>query len=130
MDLTSIRKQINNYQTVEAFCDDIRLIWKNCYTFNASTADVVSWAQTLSDTAEELIEEHLGAEFRVKVSKTKRKSLVNVNPPVDNTIMKDNDDKELNTSVVKKMKHSFRQVIKEFTNLEHADVFMYPVDSE
>ncbi len=55
MYLTLIRDNIAKYPTVNEFVSDVRLIWSNCKDYNSEGAEVVEWANTLSDIFDELL---------------------------------------------------------------------------
>lgn len=116
MDFSLIKSKLSSYTSPKEFCSDIRLIWNNCYTFNDSSAEVVTWAKTLSNSVEILIEEYLGSEFSLTSSKTQDDAIEVVEVVEE-------------TGLPKKARSAIRHIIKELSALEHADVFMYPVDS-
>lgn len=47
MDLGMVKKKINEgkYKTIHDACDDVRMIWKNCMTYNADGSDFYNLAQ-------------------------------------------------------------------------------------
>jgi len=55
MDLGTVTKKLTTgqYRTVSDFAEDVRLIWRNCYTYNPPGSDVVKMAEVLSNLFEE-----------------------------------------------------------------------------
>ncbi len=51
MDLNTIHTKLclKKYRTVYDFANDVRLIWKNCFTYNQEGSDVHNYAKTLSN---------------------------------------------------------------------------------
>ena len=47
MDLGMVKKKINEgkYKTIHEASDDVRMIWKNCMTYNADGCDFYNLAQ-------------------------------------------------------------------------------------
>jgi hypothetical protein len=47
MDLGLVKKKVNEgkYKTIHEAADDVRLIWKNCMTYNADGSDFYNLAQ-------------------------------------------------------------------------------------
>lgn len=56
MDMTTWKKRINEYASVKAALDELRLIWTNCSIFNAEGSDINNTAYRLGLEAESLIE--------------------------------------------------------------------------
>ena len=38
MDLSTVKKKIPNYQTIEFFLEDLQLIWENCKKYNKESS--------------------------------------------------------------------------------------------
>jgi len=55
MDLGTVQSKLKGrqYQDVFQFAEDVRLIWKNCFTYNPPGTDIVKMAETLSNLFEE-----------------------------------------------------------------------------
>lgn len=55
MDLGQVKKNIetNKYKSVQEAADDVRLIWKNCMTYNADGSDFYVLAQNMSKKFED-----------------------------------------------------------------------------
>ena len=51
MDLGTVKEKMDNrqYSTAEAFANDVRLIFQNCYIYNPDTHDVVAMARKLEE---------------------------------------------------------------------------------
>ena len=47
MDLSLVKKRVNEgkYKSIHEAADDVRLIWKNCMTYNADGSDFYNLAQ-------------------------------------------------------------------------------------
>jgi len=58
MDLGLVKKKVNEgkYKSIHDAADDIRLIWKNCMTYNADGSDFYNLAQTMAKKFEEKFE--------------------------------------------------------------------------
>mmetsp|Transcript_9187 Transcript_9187/g.15209 ORF Transcript_9187/g.15209 Transcript_9187/m.15209 type:complete len:221 (+) Transcript_9187:100-762(+) len=58
MDLGLIKKKLNEqkYKSIHDAADDVRLIWKNCMTYNADGSDFYNLAQTMAKKFEEKFE--------------------------------------------------------------------------
>ncbi len=58
MDLGLIKKKINEnkYKSIHDAANDVRLIWKNCMTYNADGSDFYNLAQTMAKKFEEKFE--------------------------------------------------------------------------
>ncbi|KAL7549835.1 hypothetical protein ACHAWF_013091 [Thalassiosira exigua] len=58
MDLGLVKQRINEgkYKTIHDAADDVRLIWKNCMTYNADGSDFYNLAQTMAKKFEEKFE--------------------------------------------------------------------------
>ncbi len=59
MDLTQIKAYINSqafYSKVTQALDDIRLVWRNCQTYNIEGSEIYDWATELAAATETLIE--------------------------------------------------------------------------
>ncbi|KAL7443124.1 hypothetical protein ACHAXM_008670 [Skeletonema potamos] len=58
MDLGLIKKKLNEnkYKSIHEAADDVRLIWKNCMTYNADGSDFYNLAQTMAKKFEEKFE--------------------------------------------------------------------------
>ncbi|KAK1736889.1 bromodomain-containing protein [Skeletonema marinoi] len=58
MDLGLIKKKLheNKYKSIHDAADDVRLIWKNCMTYNADGSDFYNLAQTMAKKFEEKFE--------------------------------------------------------------------------
>ena len=50
MDLSLVKKKINEgkYKSIHDAADDVRMIWKNCMTYNADGSDFYNLAQVSS----------------------------------------------------------------------------------
>ena len=50
MDLGLVKKKLNEgkYKSIHDVADDVRLIWKNCMTYNADGSDFYILAQNMS----------------------------------------------------------------------------------
>lgn len=55
MDLGQVKKKLNEskYKSIHDAADDVRLIWKNCMTYNADGSDFYLLAQTMAKKFEE-----------------------------------------------------------------------------
>jgi len=55
MDLGTVSKKIlqGQYETIQDFAEDVRLVWKNCFTYNPPESDIVKMAQSLDAIFEE-----------------------------------------------------------------------------
>ena len=51
MDLGTVKTKMDNrvYSTPEEFAEDVRMIFKNCFTYNPDTHDVVAMARKLEE---------------------------------------------------------------------------------
>eukprot|EP00571_Detonula_confervacea_P015674 CAMPEP_0172310226 /NCGR_PEP_ID=MMETSP1058-20130122/11361_1 /TAXON_ID=83371 /ORGANISM="Detonula confervacea, Strain CCMP 353" /LENGTH=200 /DNA_ID=CAMNT_0013022997 /DNA_START=148 /DNA_END=747 /DNA_ORIENTATION=- len=58
MDLGLVKKKVNEgkYKSIHDAADDVRLIWKNCMTYNADGSDFYNLAQTMAKKFEEKFE--------------------------------------------------------------------------
>lgn len=56
MDLTTVKKKLNDYATVKEALDDLRLIWQNCFTFNVEGSEISNTALALGNELEILVE--------------------------------------------------------------------------
>ncbi|KAL7534602.1 hypothetical protein ACHAXR_005983 [Thalassiosira sp. AJA248-18] len=58
MDLGLVKKKVNEgkYKSIHDASDDVRLIWKNCMTYNADGSDFYNLAQTMAKKFEEKFE--------------------------------------------------------------------------
>lgn len=58
MDLGLIKKKLNEnkYKSIHEAADDVRLIWKNCMTYNTDGSDFYNLAQTMAKKFEEKFE--------------------------------------------------------------------------
>lgn len=58
MDLGLIKQMVNQgkYKSIHDAADDVRLIWKNCMTYNADGSDFYNLAQTMAKKFEEKFE--------------------------------------------------------------------------
>lgn len=56
MDLTTFKKSITDYSTLEDALFALRLIWRNCLEYNVEGSDIASAAIELGHEAEQLIE--------------------------------------------------------------------------
>lgn len=63
MDLTTIKQNINTYESVADALEDMRLIWKNCFTFNLEGSDISKTALSLGTDFEKLVEAKFGKGF-------------------------------------------------------------------
>jgi len=52
MDLGTVRKNLKKYNSAKEFAVDVRLVFKNCITYNQPGSDIVIMATTLSDIFE------------------------------------------------------------------------------
>ena len=53
MDLGTVKEKMDNrkYFSADEFADDVRTIFKNCYTYNPDTHDVVAMARKLEEVS-------------------------------------------------------------------------------
>jgi hypothetical protein len=57
MDLSTVKNKIHNvYRRVEEAIQDLRLIWKNCFEFNAEGSEICDAASSMAQATESLIE--------------------------------------------------------------------------
>lgn len=56
MDLTTVKKKLNDYTSVKEALDDLRLIWQNCFTFNVEGSEISNTALALGNELETLVE--------------------------------------------------------------------------
>ena len=56
MDLSSMKENINKYETVEEVLSDLRQIWENCRLFNAEGSDISATANMMDMELEGLVE--------------------------------------------------------------------------
>lgn len=58
MDLGLVKKKVNEgkYKSIHDAADEVRLIWKNCMTYNADGSDFYNLAQTMAKKFEEKFE--------------------------------------------------------------------------
>eukprot|EP00761_Pharyngomonas_kirbyi_P008608 gb/GECH01008620.1/.p1 GENE.gb/GECH01008620.1/~~gb/GECH01008620.1/.p1 ORF type:complete len:649 (+),score=206.66 gb/GECH01008620.1/:1-1947(+) len=61
MDLGTIGKKLDGseYENIEQFASDVRLVWNNCIAYNPPKSDVVAMAKTLQDIFEKRYKEVL-----------------------------------------------------------------------
>ncbi|XP_003747201.1 transcription intermediary factor 1-alpha [Galendromus occidentalis] len=64
MDLSTVKQKLstshfNHYESARAFIQDIKLIFSNCYTFNAKESTLAKQAQVLEEFFKHLIEKEL-----------------------------------------------------------------------
>ena len=55
-DLSTIKDQLNKYDTVEECLADLRLVWSNCRLFNSEGSDIADTADALSAELEEMVD--------------------------------------------------------------------------
>ena len=55
-DLSTIKEQLNKYETVEECLADLRLVWANCRLFNSEGSDIADTADALGAELEEMVE--------------------------------------------------------------------------
>ena len=55
MDLGTVKKKITDrkYKSIQEACEDVRLVWTNCMTYNADGSDFFKLAKTMSKRWEE-----------------------------------------------------------------------------
>ena len=82
MDLGQVKRNIetNKYKSIHDAADDIRLIWKNCMTYNADGSDFYILAQNMSKRFEERFSKLLK---EVNVADTDGKSKSDAEPTLE-----------------------------------------------
>jgi hypothetical protein len=56
MDFTTLKKKVNEFESVDQALDTLRNIWRNCREFNAEESDIYTTATDLAFLTEDLIE--------------------------------------------------------------------------
>ena len=68
MDLSSMKENINKYETVEEVLSDLRQIWENCRLFNAEGSDISATANMMDMELEGLVEVRASLHFNFVLS--------------------------------------------------------------
>jgi hypothetical protein len=56
MDLSTLKKKLSEYNSLEEALSDLNLIWENCMNFNQEGSEIYTTAATLAEETATLIE--------------------------------------------------------------------------
>jgi len=79
MDLGSVTTKLLNgeYETILEFAMDVRLVWRNCFTYNPPDSDIVKMAKTLDSFFEEkfkkVVDETTSESYQKKMAQMEKK---------------------------------------------------------
>jgi hypothetical protein len=137
MDLTSLKKSLassssDSFTSLNDVLDRLRLVWKNCVSFNVEGSEISLAAIEVGEKAEEMIETTFGKAFvnhgwhqqlinKSKERETKGKSRKSDSHSVSSSLSADNRPDE--TSVLR----SLKEVVEKLYHHELSGPFVHPV---